>query len=161
MAKQAAEVVEKLTTQVEEMKAKIMQLDDLKAAQASTQAMLEQMQSSTQRMFQQMLLQMQTLSTSVSAKLGDFPKPEVSKTEKPPKVKIPQVTAIVTTSTEKKGELFPFCGGGSEVWLQQAERYFTLNDIKENDRMRSIMSYLEGPALDWFIWTEKNDKIHT
>ena len=23
------------------------------------------------------------------------------------------------------------------------------------------MLYLEGPALDWFIWTEKNDKIHT
>ena len=51
MAKHAAEVVEKLTTQVEEMKAKIMQLDDLKAAQVSTQATLEQMQSSTQGMF--------------------------------------------------------------------------------------------------------------
>ena len=72
--------------------------------------MLEQMQSSTQRMFQQMLLQMQTLSTSISTKLGDFPKPEVSATEKPPEVKIPQVTAIVTTNTKKKGELFPFAG---------------------------------------------------
>ena len=27
--------------------------------------------------------------------------------------------------------------------------------------MKSIMLYLEGPALDWFIWTEKNDKINT
>ena len=105
MAKHAAEVVEKLTTQVEEMKAKIMQLDDLKAAQASTQATLEQMQSSTQGMFQKMLLQMPIVSTSVSTKLGDFPKLEVLATEKPPKVKIPQVTAIVTTHTEKRGAI--------------------------------------------------------
>ena len=51
MAKHAAEVVEKLTTQVEEMKSKIMQIDELKVAHASTQATLEQMQTFTQGMF--------------------------------------------------------------------------------------------------------------
>ena len=47
MAKHAAEVVEKLTTQMEEMKSKIMQTDELKVVHASTQATLEQMQAST------------------------------------------------------------------------------------------------------------------
>ena len=108
MAKHAAEVVEKLTTQVEEMKAKIMQLDDLKAAQVSIQATLEQMQSSTQGMFQQMMLQMQTLATSVSAKMGNSPKPEVSATDKPSEVMVPPITTIVTAATEKKGSYFPF-----------------------------------------------------
>ena len=46
MAKHAAEVVEKLTTQVEEMKSKIMQIDELKVAHASRQATLEQIQTS-------------------------------------------------------------------------------------------------------------------
>ena len=27
--------------------------------------------------------------------------------------------------------------------------------------MSSIVLYLDGPRLDWFMWTEKNDKIHT
>ena len=27
--------------------------------------------------------------------------------------------------------------------------------------MSSIMLYLDGSGLDWFMWTEKNDKIHT
>ena len=27
--------------------------------------------------------------------------------------------------------------------------------------MSTIMLYLDGPGLDWFIWTEKNDKIRT
>ena len=58
MAKHAAEVVEKLTTQVKEFKSKIMQIDELKVAHASTQATLEQMQVSTQGMFQQMMLLM-------------------------------------------------------------------------------------------------------
>ena len=81
--------------------------------------------------------------------------------DKPPEDKIPVVTTVSTTTKEKKGELFPFCGENSEAWLQQAERYFTLNDIKESERMRSIMLYLDGPGLDWFMWTERNDKIHT
>ena len=161
MAKHAAEVVEKLTTQVEELKSKIMQIDELKIAHASTQATLEQMQASTQGMFQQMLLQMQTLTASVSTKTGELPKPEVSLGDKPPENKIPQVSTVTTTIKEKKGELFPFCGENSEAWLQQAERYFTLNEIKESERMRSIMLYLDGPGLDWFMWTERNDKIHT
>ena len=161
MAKHAAEVVEKLTTQVEELKSKIMQIDELKVAHASTQATLEQMQASTQGMFQKMLLQMQTLTTSVSTKLGEIPIPEVPVGDKPPEDKTPPVKTISTTTKEKKGELFPFCGENPKAWLQQAERYFTLNDIKEFDRMSSIMLYLDGPGLDWFMWTEKNDKIHT
>ena len=84
MAKHVAEVVEKLMTQVEELKSKIMQIDKLKIAHASTQATLEQMQASTQGMFQQMLLQMQTLTASVSTKTGELPKPEVSLGDKPP-----------------------------------------------------------------------------
>ena len=27
--------------------------------------------------------------------------------------------------------------------------------------MSTIMLYLDGPGLDWFMWTEKNDKICT
>ena len=27
--------------------------------------------------------------------------------------------------------------------------------------MSTIMLYLDGPGLDWFMWTEKNDKIRT
>ena len=161
MAKHAAEVVEKLTTQVEELKSKIMQIDELKVAHASTQATLEQMQASPQGMFQQMMLQMQTLTTSVSIKMAKIPIPEVPLGDKPPEYKIPPVTNISTTIKGKKGELFPFYGENSEAWLQQAERYFTLNDTKEFDRMSSIMLYLDGPGLDWFMWTERNDKIHT
>ena len=59
-----------------------MQIDELKVAHASTHATLEQMQVSTQGMFQQMLLQMQSLTSTVSTKLGKVPIPEVSGEEK-------------------------------------------------------------------------------
>ena len=83
--------------------------------------------------------------------MGEIPIPEVFVGEKLPEVKIPPVITISTTTKEKKGELFPFCGENSEAWLEQAERYFTLNDIKESDRMSSIMLYLDGLGLDWFM----------
>ena len=118
MAKHAAEVVEKLTTQVEELKSKIMQIDELKVAHASMQATLEQVQASTQGMFQQMLLQMQTLTTSVSTRLGEIPTPEVPVGDKLPEDKIPPVTTISTMTKEKKGELFPFCGENPKAGLQ-------------------------------------------
>ena len=125
------------------------------------QATLEQMQVSTQGMFQQMLLQMQSLTNTVSTKLGKVPIPEVSGGDKQPMDQIPQITTAGTTTKERKGESFPFYGENSEAWLQQAERYFVLNDIKEIERMSTIMLFLDGPGLDWFLWTEKNDKIHT
>ena len=139
-----------------------MQIDELKVAHASTQATLEQMQVSTQGMFQQMLLQMQSLTSTVSTKLGKVPISEVSGEEK--QTVDPILPPIATTSNaikEKKGELFPFYSENPETWLQQAERYFVLNDIKETERMSTIMLYLDGPGLDWFMWTEKNDKIRT
>ena len=118
MAKHTVEVVEKLTTQVEELKSKIMQIDELKVAHASTQATLEQMQVSTQGMFQQMLLQMQSLTSTVSTKLGKVPISEVSGEEKQTVDSI--LPPIATTSSaikEKKGELFPFYGENPETWL--------------------------------------------
>ena len=138
-----------------------MQIDELKVAHASTQATLEQMQVPTQGMFQQMLLQMQSLTNTVSTKLGKVPILEVSGEEKQPVDQIPPITIASTTTKERKGELFPFYGENLEAWLQQAERYFVLNDIKEIERMSTIMLYLDGPGLDWFMWTEKNDKIRT
>ena len=137
-----------------------MQIDELKVAHASTQATLEQMQVSTQGMFQQMLLQMQSLTNTVSTTLGKVPISEVSGGEK--QTVDPTLPPIATTTSaikEKKGEFFPFYGENPETWLQQAERFFVLNDIKETERMSTIMLYLDGLGLDWFMWTEKNDKI--
>ena len=50
---------------------------------------------------------MQTLTTSVSLKLGEIPIPEVFVGDKPPEVKISPVTTFSTTTKETKGNYFP------------------------------------------------------
>ena len=105
-----------------------MQIDELKVAHASTQATLEQMQVSTQGMFQQMLLQMQSLTSTVSTKLGKVPIPEASGEEKQIADQIlPPITIASSMTKERKGELFPFYGENPEAWLQQAERYLMIS----------------------------------
>ena len=151
MAKVTVEI-EKLSTQmegltakvalVEGMFAKIDQIDELKVVMT------------------QMMLQMQ----SVVAKLEAFPKFEtpsvdLSSLEKP-QATIPVAPPIIPTFTlahkENKGELLPFSGENVDSRLLQAERFYLLNNIAEVDRLDSVMLYLTGEALAWFIWTEKH-----
>ena len=154
MAKVTAKI-KKLSTQmegltakvalVEGMSTKIDQIDDLKVVMT------------------QMLLQIQT----VAAKLEASPKPEspsvdLSSPEKSPAT-IPVAPPVIPTITlahkEKKGELLPFSGENVDSWLLQAEIFFLLNNIAEVDQLDSLMLYLTGEALAWFIWTEKHQKI--
>ena len=147
--------IEKLATQmegltakvalVEGMSAKIDQIDELKVVMT------------------QMMLQMQ----SVAAKLEAIPKTEtpsvdLSSPEKK-QTTIPVAPPIIPTFTlahkEKKGELLPFSGENVDSWLLQAERFYLLNNIAEENRLDSVMLYLTGEALAWFIWTEKHQKI--
>lgn len=54
-----------------------------------------------------------------------------------------------------KGELLIFQGDQVEHWLQCAEKYLCLNSIQDSDWLKSIMLYLDGHALDWYMWAKE------
>ena len=151
MSKYSADI-EKIATQVEEMKTQVRQIAELKAQQ-------ELFQESMTRQFQAL---MAALSTKSSEQPSSSEAPNMETPQHEPVTKDNAATAttkVITTIQEKRGELLPFVGENPEHWLLQAEKYFSLNDTSEMDRMKTIVMFLDGEALAWFAYTQKHDKI--
>ena len=148
MSKYSADI-EKIATQVEEMKTQVRQIAELKAQQ-------ELFQESMTRQFQAL---MAALSTKSSEQPSSSEAPNMEAPQHEQATKDTASAKVITTIQEKKGELLPFVGENPEHWLLQAEKYFSLNDTFETDRMKTIVMFLDGEALAWFAYTQKHDKI--
>ena len=62
---------------------------------------------------------------------------------------------LQNTSQETKNwlEAPVFRGEDVEVWIQGMEMYFKVHSIPQNERLEFVMPHVEGPALQWFVWT--------
>lgn len=49
-----------------------------------------------------------------------------------------------------------FDGSAAMDWLFAANRFFEYHQISDADRLHIVSFYLEGPALCWFQWVERN-----
>ena len=95
-------------------------------------------------------------STSKSKGIANPIRPAVCELQSAP---TPATMTVIATTKEKKGELLPFIGENVENWLLQAEKYFSLNEVTEEERMRDIMLFLDGEALAWYSYTLKHDRV--
>ena len=43
--------------------------------------------------------------------------------------------------------------------MARKKRYFHINAVPYKDHLESIMLYLEGDALSWFLWAEEHLKF--
>ena len=43
--------------------------------------------------------------------------------------------------------------------MQQAVRYFRISKVPDHERLEALLLFLEGDALNWFLWTEENMKV--
>ena len=46
-----------------------------------------------------------------------------------------------------------FRGEDVEGWIRGMEMYFKVHSIPQNERLEFVMPHVEGPALQWFVWT--------
>lgn len=61
----------------------------------------------------------------------------------------------------KKLELPLFDGGGPDGWIFRAERYFSINQMVEEEKLEATTMCLEGEALAWFQWEKKRRKLQS
>jgi len=54
-----------------------------------------------------------------------------------------------------------FDGCDPDGWIFRAERYFLVNGLMEMEKVDTAIVYLEGPALSWFQWEEKRQRMRT
>ena len=151
MSKYSADI-EKIATQVEEMKTQVRQIAELKAQQ-------ELFQESMTRQFQAIMAVLLPKSSEQPSS-SEAPNTETLQHEHATTDNdATATTKVITTIQEKRGELLPFVGENPEHWLLEAEKYFSLNDTPESERMKTIVMFLDGEALAWFAYTQKHDKI--
>jgi len=48
-----------------------------------------------------------------------------------------------------------FEGEDPDGWIFRAERYFSVNDLSEGEKLETAALCLEGAALSWFQWEER------
>ena len=57
---------------------------------------------------------------------------------------------------------FPkFFGEDSESWICKSEKFFELNTIDENQKLRLASLHLEDKAMTWYRWYEKSHTLRT
>ncbi|KAF3640142.1 hypothetical protein FXO38_22274 [Capsicum annuum] len=56
-------------------------------------------------------------------------------------------------------ELDHFHGVNPEAWIFKAERYFELNGIADTHKLSIASIYLDGDALKWFQWLNRNGQF--
>ena len=54
-----------------------------------------------------------------------------------------------------------FDGCDPDGWIFRAERYFSVNGLMEMEKVDTTVVCLEGPALSWFQWEEKRQRMRT
>ena len=68
-----------------------------------------------------------------------------------------ELTANGQQILAKPADLPSFDGLALEGWIRQAERYFHLNSVPDANLFHTLAVYMEGAALEWFIWM--NDRF--
>ena len=56
-------------------------------------------------------------------------------------------------ATKNQLEAPVFRGENVEGWIRGMEMYFKVHSIPQNERLEFVMPHVEGPALQWFVWT--------
>lgn len=70
--------------------------------------------------------------------------------------------SIVNWAGEKDGKKFQKLQlSVSSRWIFIIERYFTMNEISEAERLQASGVCLEGKALNWYNWTESKQQMLT
>lgn len=59
----------------------------------------------------------------------------------------------------RKLELPVFDGNDPDGWIMQAERYFSLNRLNDEEQLEVSIISFEGDALRWFQWEHKRRPI--
>ena len=54
-----------------------------------------------------------------------------------------------------------FKGEGAPGWIYQVERYFAINGLTEDEKLKAAALCLEGKALAWYQWCEQRDPMRT
>lgn len=66
---------------------------------------------------------------------------------------------MVTEYRRRKLKLPVFDDEDPNGWIFKAERYFSINQIGEDEMMEATVVCLEGEALAWFQWEKKMRKL--
>ncbi|KAF7802354.1 Retrotransposable element Tf2 [Senna tora] len=61
----------------------------------------------------------------------------------------------------RKLELPLFDGDDAVGWLFRVERYFSINRMKDEDKLEAMAVCLEGRALNWLQWIETREEMKT
>ena len=110
-------------------------------------------------MLEQILLRLESMSNSNSSAAVKNSEPSVVPDSSNAESSTTASKTIVMRDKENKGELPVFNGSNTAAWIRQAERFFRLNSIKEEERLDTVVLYLGGAALDWYMWAEDNIDI--
>ena len=65
----------------------------------------------------------------------------------------------VTEHLPRRLELPTFDGDEPDGWIYRAERYFEINGLRAEERLRAAMICMEGEALAWYSWEEGHHRF--
>lgn len=54
-----------------------------------------------------------------------------------------------------------FIGADPKGWVFRADRYFTVNEVEEEERVVVALVCMEGRALGWFQWADTQDPFRS
>ena len=85
-------------------------------------------------------------SETSSRRLGD----EVGRTSRIE----PQPISSVSEHLPRRLELPIFEGNDPDGWIFRVERYFEINSLRADEKLRAVLVCMEGEALAWYNWEE-------
>ena len=72
----------------------------------------------------------------------------------------PQPMASVPEHFPRRLELPIFEGSDPDGWIFRVERYFEINDLRADEKLRAVIVCMEGKALAWYNWEEGHHQFN-
>ena len=66
----------------------------------------------------------------------------------------PQPISLVSEHLPRRLELSIFEGSDPDGWIFRVERYFEINSLRADEKLRAVLVCMEGKALAWYNWEE-------